>query len=71
MRTYERGVEAETLACGTGSVAAAAVAFFKNKVQSPVQVRTRGGEILTVYVEGQPGAGNQESLSGRRSSSDF
>ena len=55
MRTYERGVEAETLACGTGSVAAAAVAFFKNKVQSPVQVRTSGGEMLTVYVEGQPG----------------
>lgn len=55
VRTYERGVEAETLACGTGSVAAAAVAFFKNKVQSPVQVRTSGGETLTVYVEGQPG----------------
>ena len=55
VRTYERGVEAETLACGTGSVAAAAVAFFKNKVQSPVQVRTSGGEMLTVYVEGQPG----------------
>ncbi|MCJ7833000.1 MAG: diaminopimelate epimerase, partial [Deltaproteobacteria bacterium] len=55
VRTYERGVEGETLACGTGSVAAAAVAFFKNKVRSPVKVRTRGGEILTVYVEGQPG----------------
>ncbi len=55
VRTYERGVEGETLACGTGSVAAAAVAFFKNKVRSPVQVRTRGEEILTVYVEGQPG----------------
>jgi diaminopimelate epimerase len=55
VRTYERGVEAETLACGTGSVAAAAVAFFKKKVQSPVQIRTSGGEMLTVYVEGQPG----------------
>jgi diaminopimelate epimerase len=55
VRTYERGVEGETLACGTGSVAAAAVAFFKNKVQSPVKVKTRGGEVLTVYVEGQPG----------------
>lgn len=55
VRTYERGVEGETLACGTGSVAAAAVAFFKNKIRSPVQVRTRGGEILTVYIEGQPG----------------
>jgi diaminopimelate epimerase len=55
VRTYERGVEGETLACGTGSVAAAAIGFFKNKVRSPVKVRTRGGEVLTVYVEGQPG----------------
>jgi diaminopimelate epimerase len=55
VRTYERGVEGETLACGTGSVAAAAVAFFKNKVQSPVKVETRGGEVLNVYVEGWPG----------------
>jgi diaminopimelate epimerase len=55
VRTYERGVEGETLACGTGSVAAAAVAFFKNKIQSPVRVKTRGGEVLTVYVEGLPG----------------
>ncbi len=54
VRTYERGVEGETLACGTGSVAAAALAFFKNKIQSPVPVKTRGGEILTVYIEGQP-----------------
>ncbi len=66
VRTYERGVEAETLACGTGSVAAAAVAFFKNKVLSPVQVRTSGGEILTVYVEGQPGRGiNKVYLEGK------
>ena len=56
VRTYERGVEGETLACGTGSVAAAAVAFFKKRATSPVQVRTRGGEILTVYIEGEPGS---------------
>lgn len=55
VRTYERGVEGETLACGTGSVAAAAIGFFKNKVRSPVKVRTRGEEVLIVYVEGQPG----------------
>jgi diaminopimelate epimerase len=55
VRTYERGVEGETLACGTGSVAAAAIAFFKNKAQSPVKVKTRGGEVLTVYIEGKPG----------------
>jgi diaminopimelate epimerase len=55
LRTYERGVEGETLACGTGAVAAAGVAFLKNRLASPVKVRTRGGEILTIYLEGQAG----------------
>jgi diaminopimelate epimerase len=55
VRTYERGIEAETLACGTGSVAVAALAFLKNRVVSPVQVLTRGGEILKVHIEGRPG----------------
>ena len=60
LRTYERGVEGETLACGTGAVAAAAVAFLKNRLASPVRVRTRGGEILTVYLEGQAGQGIEQ-----------
>lgn len=55
VRTYERGVEGETLACGTGAVAAAGMAFLKNKLTSPVRVQTRGGEILTVYLEGKAG----------------
>ncbi|MEW6186017.1 MAG: diaminopimelate epimerase [Thermodesulfobacteriota bacterium] len=54
VRTYERGVEGETLACGTGSVAAAAMAFYKSEAVSPIKVHTRGGEVLTVYVEGIP-----------------
>lgn len=49
VRTYERGVEAETLACGTGSVASALIAAALDKVGSPVQVTTRSGEILTIY----------------------
>ena len=50
IRTYERGVEDETLACGTGSVAAALVAIAMGKAASPVQVMTRSGEILKVHA---------------------
>jgi len=49
VRTYERGVEGETLACGTGSVATAMIAAAAGTVKSPVSLRTRGGETLTVY----------------------
>ena len=48
IRTYERGVEDETLACGTGVVASALLASYKNLVQPPVAVETRGGDILKV-----------------------
>jgi len=49
MRTYERGVEAETMACGTGSVATAMVAAAAGFVKTPVVMVTRGGEELKVY----------------------
>ncbi len=48
VRTYERGVEAETLACGTGVTAAAIISALKKLVVSPVNCKTRGGDILTV-----------------------
>ena len=49
IRTYERGVEAETLACGTGSVAGALVAAALKDFKPPVRVKTAGGETLKIY----------------------
>lgn len=51
IRTYERGVEDETLACGTGSVAAALIAYKKEFVKEPVKVKNMGGETLIIYFE--------------------
>ena len=52
LRTYERGVENETLACGTGAVATAILAATRGLVTAPVEVRVRSGEILKIYFEG-------------------
>ena len=51
VRTYERGVEDETLACGTGAVASALISAAKGFVDSPVSVETSGGETLNIHFE--------------------
>ena len=51
IRTYERGVEDETLACGTGAVASAIISAEVEKMTSPVTVETRGGEKVKVYFD--------------------
>jgi diaminopimelate epimerase len=48
VRTYERGVENETLACGTGIVASALIAAHVRQFVSPVKVQAQGGDLLEV-----------------------
>jgi len=56
IRTYERGVEDETLSCGTGCLAGAAVGLTLGKARLPLTVETQGGFTLT--VDGDPEAGS-------------
>jgi len=63
IRTYERGVEAETLACGTGSIASALLASARGLADSPVRVLTRSGETLVIHF-------NKVSLEGKVEFSD-
>lgn len=48
IRTYERGVEDETMACGTGVVASALIHHLLSKTASPISVETQGGDRLRV-----------------------
>jgi diaminopimelate epimerase len=64
MRTYERGVEAETLACGTGSVASAVIAHLEFGLRPPLRVRTRSGESLRVDFVSRDGRISDVTLEG-------
>lgn len=55
IRTYERGVEDETLSCGTGVLASAAVGLATGRTRLPLRVETRGG--FELEVDGDLAAG--------------
>jgi diaminopimelate epimerase len=64
VRTYERGVEGETLACGTGVTASALVASRVHGFTSPVKVTVQGGDVLEVAFRGQGSEFSDVQLTG-------
>ncbi|MEI6340335.1 MAG: diaminopimelate epimerase [Verrucomicrobiota bacterium] len=64
VRTYERGVEGETLACGTGVTASALVASRVHGFQSPVRVQVQGGDLLEVSFDREGEAFKDVRLTG-------
>ena len=64
IRTYERGVEDETLACGTGSIAGALVTSSKFNWNSPIDLVTRSGELLRIHFNKKDNVFNNVYLEG-------
>lgn len=64
IRTYERGVEDETLACGTGSVAGAIIMALREKIPSPARVLTESGVFLKVFFNEKNGVFSDIYLEG-------
>ncbi|MBJ7391585.1 MAG: diaminopimelate epimerase [Chthoniobacterales bacterium] len=64
LRTYERGVEDETLACGTGVVAAALLHHLLQHAPSPILVKVRGGDTLSVAFVREAGTFAHVTLTG-------
>lgn len=64
IRTYERGVEDETLACGTGNAAAAVILAARYGYRSPITFQTRSGCFLTIHFKHENGRFHHLELEG-------
>ena len=64
IRTYERGVEHETLACGTGIISSAVISSLLGKTSPPVKILVQSGEWLTVDFKNNKGKISDLSLEG-------
>lgn len=64
VRTYERGVEAETLACGTGMVACGLIAGKLGWVRHPVRITCASGDVLAVDYQDTPAGATRVTLTG-------
>ena len=64
IRTFERGVEAETLACGTGVLAAVAAGVAALQLSLPVRALTRGGFVITVSGDAAEGVIESWTIAG-------
>ena len=64
VRTFERGVEGETLACGTGVTASALISSRVHKFNSPVKVQVQGGDELEVSFRENNGSFSDVKLTG-------
>ena len=64
LRSFERGIEGETLACGTGMVAAAAAGVAAGRTGLPIRVTTRGGFEFEIRTEEKPNSAQRWFLAG-------
>jgi diaminopimelate epimerase len=64
VRTFERGVEGETLACGTGVSASALISARVHGFASPIQVQVQGGDVLEVSFKEKNGTFEDVRLTG-------
>jgi diaminopimelate epimerase len=64
IRTYERGVEDETLACGTGTVACAILHHLRTGQPAPIAVDVRSGDTLEINFTREDGGFKDVTLTG-------